>query len=789
MKFGFLIHASEKDDLEAFQFHNISREMNLLPDFRQDHLDNVSCVDLVHIPKLVSKAGSTTEGRMLYLPMTAEEMVADQEKAFDAVYRAAKDLEEWGAGIIGLGAFTGIIGNRGLDLSKKISVPITTGNSFTVYNSIYACDLIAKELGIELREQKVAIVGFPGSIGLAIAKILVKRNIPIILVGRKDVKYFEKIIADIKKTNEKANIEFCNNVSEALSKANIIFSATSSGEIIDPIEVPPWTILLDIAVPGDVKYILPNNANLLYVYGGTFDFREEVTYGGTYGKIFKNNLPGCIGETMLLALENYTEDFSLGRELDIDKIEYIGNLGHKHGFEVITPYDGFTSQPLSKELIHGYKKHIHNEKGAYFNTRTLPSGHGSTIVVDGDEIADFGFANGQAVIGHHPRLHKMLSEAGNLNTAFAYGSQALYTELTSRLTSIIPAQFNRAFYGSDQSGVLCESIRIARNATGRKQIICSDSIYNKMQGICEDICILGTDSLNQLEELLKSEQSAAFIISTVEFQQSEICDKLFFESAAQLCAKYGTLFAVDESLTAFGRLGTYLACEQYLLRPDMLITGPALGAGVTSLNALLYSSEHFDSCASYGKNYYSNEPLLNLPGMMAIEMMQIIDSEGLLLPVADNAEYLASTLRNLQDKCWAIQSLKGLGLIFRLELKRIPDSAAHYFIEDLLSMASQKIVGSKFLKNPVISRSFNQCLQEISDSITLAVRIETDWKTTELLNKKCKIGCDVSNLCLLILPSINVTRDEIDQLAGGLQCLCESYDRFTNWRQEYNLPI
>ena len=355
MKFGFIAHASEQYDLESFQFYNIGRKMSLMPDFRKAPMDNASCFDLIHIPEMKSKAGSTTEGRILYLPMTAKEMVDDQEKAFDAVYNAAKDLENWGAGIIGLGGFSGIVGNRGLDLADKLSVPITTGNSFTVYNSIYACDIITKRLGIDMQKQKVAVVGFPGSIGLAIAKILAKRGVPLILVGRRDAKFFDSIIRQIRKECESADVEFCNNVSEALKKSTIIFSATSSGEIIDPVEIPPWTIFLDIAVPGDVKYILPDNTSLLYVYGGTFDLCDEVVYGGTYGQIFRNNFPGCIGETILLAFENVTEDFSIGRELDIAKVELIGSLGHKHGFEVITPYDGFTSLPVSEEIIQGYK--------------------------------------------------------------------------------------------------------------------------------------------------------------------------------------------------------------------------------------------------------------------------------------------------------------------------------------------------------------------------------------------------------------------------------------------------
>ena len=43
----------------------------------------------------------------------------------------------------------------------------------------------------------------------------------------------------------------------------------------------------------------------------------------------------CRAETMILALEDRQENFTLGREIDIEKVIEIEKMALKHGFEVM----------------------------------------------------------------------------------------------------------------------------------------------------------------------------------------------------------------------------------------------------------------------------------------------------------------------------------------------------------------------------------------------------------------------------------------------------------------------
>ena len=57
----------------------------------------------------------------------------------------------------------------------------------------------------------------------------------------------------------------------------------------------------------------------------------------------------CMAETMILTLEGRFEDFSIGRGLQIEKVEEISRLAKKHGFKLA----GFRAfdEPITPERI------------------------------------------------------------------------------------------------------------------------------------------------------------------------------------------------------------------------------------------------------------------------------------------------------------------------------------------------------------------------------------------------------------------------------------------------------
>jgi predicted amino acid dehydrogenase len=99
---------------------------------------------------------------MLRRPMTAREMVAAE----------AARLRDAGARLIGLGGATSIVGDRGLWTARQIDTAVTSGNSLTVYAAHQELLHVVRLLELKPELTRVAVVGYPGSIGLAVAKLL-----------------------------------------------------------------------------------------------------------------------------------------------------------------------------------------------------------------------------------------------------------------------------------------------------------------------------------------------------------------------------------------------------------------------------------------------------------------------------------------------------------------------------------------------------------------------------------------------------------------------------------------
>lgn len=175
---------------------------------------------------LASPLGNVADGRLYEIPLDAQEILADPDRALVYMEHAADMAADWGARLIGLGSMTGIVGGRGTHLADRCPVAITTGNSLTVYSALQNLYHAVEEWNIDLSRETVAVVGIPGSIATAVASLLSSQCGELLLVAR-------KASLPAKKLADNLGGELLLSVPEALTRARIVISATSSGNCID----------------------------------------------------------------------------------------------------------------------------------------------------------------------------------------------------------------------------------------------------------------------------------------------------------------------------------------------------------------------------------------------------------------------------------------------------------------------------------------------------------------------------------------------------------------------------
>lgn len=330
-RFGFIIHPIDVKD--------VSRKFTItskMPDrWLEGVLPFLPPLYTSHITGIHSAAGEDAEGWFVSVPLTPRLMVEKLplEKVMGKIIAAGMKAQELGAKIVGLGAFTSVVGDAGITVAKHLDIAVTTGNTYTVATALQGIEYAAQRLEIDLNSQRVAVLGASGSIGKACARILARKGLPVTIVARDRTRLEDTAALIHEESGAKVAIE--TDLAAAVRSANVVVAVTSAMEaIIDAGDLLPGAIVCDVSRPRNVsKAVAQQREDVLVFEGGVVSVPGNVDFGLNFGFPPRTSY-ACMAETMILALEGRYEDYSLGRDLDVAKVEEIGQLATKHGFSL-----------------------------------------------------------------------------------------------------------------------------------------------------------------------------------------------------------------------------------------------------------------------------------------------------------------------------------------------------------------------------------------------------------------------------------------------------------------------
>jgi putrescine aminotransferase len=331
-RFGFIVHCRSTRELRLVLARYRASAMSLLPEqaLKSYCLKHGFIEDIFTFDRVVTDRQAVCQGKAFCLLLTPDQLLEHQGLATELVIRASHMAESWGARMIGLGALCAVVGARGVEVANSCTAAVTTGNSLTVYATIVCFEKIMQRLEVDPARHTIAIIGFPGSIALAITKILRARGFNLLLVSRQQTPFVRKFLENTSEGS--GSIVLIQDIPAALKASRIIFTATSTGQIIDQDMLLPGAVVFDIAQPKDVIYRRNGRRDVLIVDAGLISLPRATTRRYRYSGLRTNDIPSCLGETMALTLEARWEQFSLGRELRLDSVAEIGRLSEAHGF-------------------------------------------------------------------------------------------------------------------------------------------------------------------------------------------------------------------------------------------------------------------------------------------------------------------------------------------------------------------------------------------------------------------------------------------------------------------------
>ena len=300
-----------------------------------------------HITGIRSEAtGEEAEGWFIVCPLTPRQLLA---LPHDVVYRkliqCGKIAEDLGAGIMGLGALTSVVGDGGVTVAQSLDLAVTTGNSYTVATAVEGARRGAQLMGTPIQSATVAVVGAAGSIGRTCAILLARDAERLVLVGRSREK-LEPLARELGGVARNP-VTITTDVDAGLRGADIVVTVTSAVDaVIQPEHLKRGAVVCDVARPRDVSVrVARERKDVLVIEGGVVavpgdvEFRQARRDGTDEPGDFSFGFPprtayACMSETIMLALDARWESFTLGKEVSVAQAEETQRLAGRHGFRL-----------------------------------------------------------------------------------------------------------------------------------------------------------------------------------------------------------------------------------------------------------------------------------------------------------------------------------------------------------------------------------------------------------------------------------------------------------------------
>lgn len=326
---------------------------------------------------------------------------------------------------------------------------------------------------------------------------------------------------------------------------------------------------------------------------------------------------------------------------------------------------------------------------------------------DDRRYLDFTAGIGVTSTGHcHPRVVAAAQEQvgklihGQYTTVM---HQPLLT-LTDRLSEVLPSGLDRLFFANSGSEAVEAALRLARQATGRPNVIVFHGGFHGRTVAAASLTTSGTKfrsgfsplmagvqvspfpdpthfgwsqeeatefALRQLDYTLQTlsapNDTAAFIVEPVLGEGGYVpASTEFFAGLRERADRHGILLVVDEVQTGWGRTGKFWGGDHFDANADILITAKGLASGfplsgIAASHALMEKAWPGSQGGTYGANAVACAA--------AIATLDVIEEEGLVENSAARGKQLRAALEDVAAQHPQITDVRGLGLMVANEFR------------------------------------------------------------------------------------------------------------------------
>lgn len=300
---------------------------------------------------------------------------------------------------------------------------------------------------------------------------------------------------------------------------------------------------------------------------------------------------------------------------------------------------------------------------------------------DGKAHLDFVAGVSACNLGHcHPEIVKAIQDqVERYMHVMVYGEYVLKPalDLSEKLAEVLPKPLEQTYLVNSGTEAIDGSIKLARRATKRSQIIAAKNCYHgnsygalslmdfqertqPFAPLLPDVTHIEFNNEKCLN--LITNQTAAVILETIQGGAGFIMpENDYLKKVKARCEEVGALFILDDIQPGFGRTGKLFGFQHFDVVPDILVIGKAMASGMP-IGAFVASHQLMNLLSDQPKlghiTTFGGHPVI---AAAALKTLEILKNSTIIEDVYKKEQQFRNLLKHP-----LIESIRGKGLMLAI---------------------------------------------------------------------------------------------------------------------------
>jgi adenosylmethionine-8-amino-7-oxononanoate aminotransferase len=261
----------------------------------------------------------------------------------------------------------------------------------------------------------------------------------------------------------------------------------------------------------------------------------------------------------------------------------------------------------------------------------------------------------------------------------------------------------------------------------------------------EDYALRAANALEEKILELGPESVVAFLAETVvgATAGAVTAEAGYFRRIREICDRYGVLLILDEVMCGAGRTGSFLACEQEGVAPDIVTLAKGLGGGYQPIAAVMCTADVYRTIVEGSGSFvhghtYSAHPLACAA---ALAVQQVIRDDCLLDNVVARGAQLRDRLAARFGNHPHVGDVRGRGLLQAIELVEHRDDKTPFSPERRIgARIKREAMALGLMVYPGAGTIDGVC----GDHVLLAPPYGVDAETVDLIVERLGLAVDAA---------------------------------------------